>query len=70
MVYNVKKPTKELLWNEEHNKSYRQLYDKLVLEFPTIKKENYIEKFNKMKLLSFIKKLEMSLSTRENTVLC
>jgi len=60
------KTTPVLPWSEFHQKKYNQLYDKLLTTDNKINKDNYLLKFNKRKLLSFIKNLELSESSKES----
>jgi len=60
------KTTPVLPWTEFHQKKYKQLYDKLLTIDNKINKDNYLLKFNKRKLLSFIKNLELSESSKES----
>lgn len=60
------KTTSVLPWSDFHQKKYKQLYDKLLTIDNNINKDNYLLKYNKRKLLSFIKNLELSESSKES----
>jgi len=60
----------KMVWSPTHQKNYKRLYNKLIEQSPAwfkIKDEaTYLDKINKKELINFIKKLELSDSSKES----
>ena len=63
----------KIVWTDAHKKNYGRLYNKLIDTQPAFfknkDKETYLNTINKKEIINFIKKMELSDSSKESLFL-